>query len=611
MEAKKFEFKAEMKQLLDILVHSLYTNKDVFIRELVSNSSDALNKIRFKKLTDSNIRDIDSELRIDITTDKENGTFTISDSGIGMDESDLQNALGTIASSGTSKFIEGLKESGGKIDGQSMIGKFGVGFYSVFMATDEVTIDTLKADKDSKALKWISNGEEGYTISEGSREERGTTITFKVKDDAKDYLEDWKLKSVIEKYSAFIDYPIYVNGERGNTQKAIWHKSKDDVSQDELNEFYKFISNDYKDPLTDIWLNIEGTVNFKSILFLPSNAPINPFSRDFETVLHLYTSNVFISSDTDELLPEYLKFVKGVVDTDDLPLNVSREVTQNSPVVSKIRDILTSRVLKRLEEMAKDEPDNFEIFFKEFGSIFKTGVNSEFKHKDTILELLRFNTLKEGDKLVSLSGYVDSMKDGQKEIYYLLANSYQAGVQHPHSEAFKKKGYDVLILSDPIDPFVVPGLMKYKDFDIKSIEDAELPDTNDESKEDDTDKAPDTVIEIFKEILGERVEDVVTSSKLVDSPVSLKGSSGMDSHTERMMKMMDKNFKSPKKTLEVNTSHQLIKNIHKQYITGEDKAKITQTVNHLLDSALLTEGYLENPYEYVKKVYDVLTETTN
>lgn len=609
MAAKEYQFKAEMKQLLDILVHSLYTNKDVYIRELVSNSSDALNKVRFTKLTDNSIRDFDQELRIDINIDKEAGTFEISDTGIGMDEEDLINNLGTIASSGTSKFIETLKQGKETIDGQKMIGRFGVGFYSVFMVTDEVVIDTLKANPDSKALRWISTGADGFKIEDSDRDKRGTSIKFKLKDDEKEFAEEWKIKSIINRYSAFIDYPIFINGERVNTQKAIWHRSKDEVKDEELNEFYKFVSHDYENPLSDLWLNIEGVVNFKSILFIPSKAPANLFAQDFETNIHLYSSNVFISSNTKELVPEYLKFIKGVVDTEDLPLNVSRESTQNSPVISKIKDILTSRLLKQLETMKDKELDKYKQFFDEFGSMFKTGINSDFKHRDQILDLLLFKTSKSEDSWKSLDEYIQNADSEKKEIYYVTAGSYDAAKNHPHLEAFNKKGLEVLLLGDPIDPFVIPGLGKYKDFELKSIENVEL-DNDGDSNESEEEKAPDAVVEVFKEVLGDRVEDVKISTKLVDSPVALAGSSGMDSQMERMMRMMDKDFKAPKKVLEINPSHPLIKNIHKMYIAGTDKESINKTVNHILDSALLTEGYLDNPYEYVKRMYDLMAQAT-
>jgi len=610
METKDYQFKAEMKQLLDILVHSLYTNKDVFLRELISNSSDALNKARFAKLTNSQILDFDAELRIDINVDNEKGVFEITDTGIGMNEDDLINNLGTIASSGTSKFIESLKQNDKKIDGQSMIGRFGVGFYSVFMVTDEVVIETLAADTGSKALKWVSKGADGFSISESDKKTRGTSIRFTLKEDEKEFASDWKIKSIINTYSAFIDYPIYINGEQANNQKAIWHRSKDELKDEELTEFYKFISHDYDNPLSDIWLNIEGNINFKSILFIPKKAPANLFSQDFETNLHLYTSNVFISSSTKELLPEYLKFMKGVVDTEDLPLNVSREVTQNSPVVSKIRDILTSRVLKHLENMSKDSPEDYKTFFVEFGSMFKTGINSEFKHRDKILDLLRFRTTRSDNEWVSFDTYIDNIQGDKKEIYYVTAGSYESAKNHPHLEAFKKKDIEVLLLGDPIDPFVIPGINKYKDYDLKSIENVEL-ESDSENSEEQADKAPDSVIEIFKEVLGDKVEDVKISTKLVDSPVALAGSDGMDSQMEKMMRMMDKDFKLPKKVLEINPSHLLIKNIHRMYLAGNNKSEIENNINHIFDSALLTEGYLENPYSYVRRMYDLMAEATS
>jgi molecular chaperone HtpG len=382
------------------------------------------------------------------------------------------------------------------------------------------------------------------------------------------------------------------------------------VESDELNEFYKFVSHDYEEPLSDLWLNIEGNVNFKSILFIPKKAPANLFAQDFETNIHLYSSNVFISSNTKEIMPEYLKFIKGVVDTEDLPLNVSRESTQNSPVVAKIKDILTSRLLKHLAGMKEDKSEDYRQFFEEFGAMFKTGVNSEFKHRDQILDLLLFKTTKSDDNWKSLDEYIETADSDKKEIYYVTAGSYDAAKNHPHLEAFNKRGIEVLLLGDPIDPFVIPGIGKYKEYELKSIENVELDEEKTEDKSEDSEKAPDTVAEVFKEVLGDRVEDVKISTKLVDSPVALAGSSGMDSQMERMMRMMDKDFKAPKKVLEINPSHPLIRNIHRMYIGGGNKEEINRTVNHILDSALLTEGYLENPYDYVKRMYDMMAEAT-
>jgi molecular chaperone HtpG len=378
--AMEFEYKAEMKQLLKLIVNSLYTNQEIFIRELVSNASDALNKARFRRLTDTNMYQPEKELRIDIKVDKDKELFSIEDSGIGMTKNDLISQIGTVASSGTLEFLTKVKEEKKSLDG-NLIGQFGVGFYSVFMVTDQVTIETRHADNNDRGWKWESSGEDKFSIEENDKKDRGTTISFKLKDDYKEYYEPERVKSILQKYSNFVDFPVYVNGEKVNIVTALWQRSKEDVKEDELNEFYKFISNDYQEPLDHLHLSIEGVPNFKALLFIPQTAPPMLF-RDFnEKNLQLYSSNVFIQDDCKELLPDYLKFIRGVVDTEDLSLNVSRETTQHSPVIAKIKRILTGKILSWLEDIAKSNDDKYMKFYNNFGPLFKSGANSDFENK--------------------------------------------------------------------------------------------------------------------------------------------------------------------------------------------------------------------------------------
>lgn len=610
--AKTFEYKAEMKQLLKLIVHSLYTHPEVFLRELVSNSSDALNKVRFKKLTDSSIIDPESELRIDIKLDKDNKQFTIEDNGIGMTEDDLKNQLGTVASSGTLKFLESLKKENKPFDA-SMIGKFGVGFYSIFMVTDEVSVETRYAEVGSKAYRWISSGEENYSIEEIEKEGRGTKITFKLKDEYDNFADDYSVKSILKKYSNFVDYPLYVNNERVNTIVAIWQKKKEEISDEEANEFYKFISNDFQEPLDYLPLSIEGTINFKALIFFPQTAPPMLFRESGEKTLQLYSSKVFIQDDAKELLPEYLRFVKGVVDSEDLPLNVSREVTQSSPLLTKIKNIITGKILSKLEEWAEKDEDKYNKFFNQFGSLFKTGVNSDFSNKDRIIELLRFSSSKtESDKFTSFNGYVSRMKSDQDKIYYSTGDSIERIKRNPKLEYFNHNDIEVIYLTDPVDIFTIPYINEYDKKEIISIDKAQVKKNNEgEQKEKLDEQQSGSLISKFKEVLSDKVEDVKVSSRLVESPVALvAGEQGMDAHMEKMMQAMDSNFTSSKKVLEINTSHALIKNLSQLYIADANSQKLIDSIEQLFESALLLDGYLASPNDFVNRMHSFMEEAT-
>jgi molecular chaperone HtpG len=611
-KAQSFQYKAEMKQLLDILIHSLYTNPDVFLRELISNSSDALNKIRFRKLTDSNVLDVDAELKITLEFDKEAGTFSISDTGIGMTHDDLINRIGTVAGSGTAEFVKNIKE-GEKIDAD-MIGRFGVGFYSVFMVTDECVIETRHADPDSKGYRWVSHGEDNFTVEEIEKAERGTKISFKLKDEYKEYAEDYKVKSVLNKYSNFVDFPIYIGEEKVNAVKALWHKKDSEIEEKEYEEFYKFISNDFQEPLGHLKFDIEGRVNFKAMIFIPAFAPPTLFQDRDAKNLQLYSSNVFIQDDNPNLLPDYLKFLKGVVDTEDLPLNVSREVTQNSPVVAKISDIITGKILTYFEKMADKEPEKYDKFWSQFGTMFKLGANSDFSNKERIMELLRFeSSTTEAGKTTSLNSYISKADTDQDTIYYIAGNSRDGVEKNPNLEYFKNKGIEVLYLLDPTDLFVVPYLHEYEGKKFQSIDKADIEidktDENEENKLEDDKKT--SLIEFIKNELGDKVEDVIESKRLVDSACTLVvGEKGMDPQMEKMMQMMDKNFSASKRIFEVNMSHPLIKNLSAMHSADAESKKLKDAVNQLFNGAMLIEGYLKDPADFVKIMTDMMVDAT-
>ncbi|KAA3660758.1 MAG: molecular chaperone HtpG [Calditrichaeota bacterium] len=613
-QAQEFEYKAEMKQMLHLIIHSLYTNKEIFLRELISNASDALNKIRFRMLTDKDVLDADADLKIQIEVNKDEHTLSIRDSGIGMTHDDLVERIGTVASSGTLEFVKQMQEQGKQLNAE-MIGQFGVGFYSVFMVTDEVTLETRAADQDSKGFRWKSDGGGTYSIEEIDKADRGTKITFKLKEDAWEFAEDYRVQHIIKKYSNFVDFPVFVGEEKVNTVEALWHRPKDDIKEDELNEFYKFVSNDYQEPAAHLQINIEGAVNFKSLLFIPESAPMNFFRNpdDFDSI-HLYSNKIFIQDNCKELLPDYLRFIKGVVDTEDLPLNVSREVTQSSPVMVKIKNTLTTKILAFLKDMAAKEPEKFEKFNTNFGILFKSGVNSDFTNRDKIIELLRFESTKtEKGKSTSLKDYVSRMGENQKEIYFISGDHRESLEKNPKLEYFKKNDIEVLLLSEPIDVFIVPGINEYDKKALKSIDKADLDLSSDEKdeKEELNEDLAKSLIDVIKETLGDKVEDVVASKRLVDSAVTLvSGKDGMDPQMEKMMKMMNQEFSGSKRILEVNMKHGVIKNLSRLNLASSTDPLLRKTILQLYESAELLEGNLESPNEFVARMTELLEQAT-
>ncbi len=610
---QKYEYQAELKELLHLIVHSLYTHPEVFMRELISNASDALNKVRFRMLTDKDILDAEADLEIRINVDSKEHTISIEDSGIGMTKEDLIKRIGTVASSGTVEFLKELQKDKKNLDAQ-LIGQFGVGFYSVFMVTDEVVIETRHADKDSVGLRWKSDGKGSFTIEEIDKPRRGTKIYFKLKDDAKEFAEEHRIKHIIQKYSNFVDFPIKLNNETVNRVEALWHKNKSEIKEEELNEFYKFISNDFQDPLGHLHLSIEGAVNFKALVFIPQSAPPVMFRPEEERGLHLYSNKIFIQDDCKDLLPDYLRFVRGVVDTEDLPLNVSREVTQSSPVMAKIRQTLVNKILALLEDWAKNEPSKYETFYKNFGPIFKLGVNSDYSNRERLIELLRMeSTMTEKGHLTSLKDYVSRMNTDQKEIYYLSGESRDLLEKNPNLEYFTKREIEVLLLTDPVDVFVIPSIGEYDKKPLKSIEKADL--DLEKDQDDQTERLNEnltkSLIEVFKETLGDRVEDVIESKRLVDSPATLVvGKEGLDPQMERMMKMMQKDFSGSKRILEINTAHPLIKNLSRLNMGNSTDPLLRKSILQLYEGALLIDGNLSSPTDFVNRMTEIMIEAT-
>jgi molecular chaperone HtpG len=609
--AEQFTYKAEMQQLLHLIIHSLYTHPEVFLRELISNSSDALNKMRFRTLTDTAIVSPEAELAIRITTDKDNKRLIIEDTGCGMSREELIENLGTVAKSGTLEFLQSIRDNQQSAQGD-LIGQFGVGFYSVFMVTDEVTVETRNADIDGKAWKWSSSGTGTYSIEPSDKELRGTTISFTLRDDHKEFAEDYRIKSIIKKYSNYVDFPIYLNDEKVNSVTAIWHKKSADITEEELEEFYKYATNDFDKPLGHIHLSLEGAVEFKALLFVPSVAPMNMFRDLDERSAHLYANKVLIQQHCKDVLPEYLRFVRGVVDTPDLPLNVSREVTQNSPIMAKIRSVITGKVLSLLEDWAENDPQKYATFYKNFGMMLLLGINNDYANRERIIKLLRFtSTVTDGETRISLADYVSRMKTDQKEIYYVSGDNRAQVLGNPSIEYFVKNGYEVLLFTDPVEVFTAPYIGEFDGKRLVPADKADLPDAQAKEQTPEQNENTSSIIEIFKSTLGDVIEDVRTSQRLVSSAVALvAGKEGLDPHMEKMMKMMDKDFTPTKKVLEINPQHQLITNLMTLAKNNPDDARVSDAVKQLYDAALLMDGALTNPTDFINRMTQFMTKAT-
>ena len=611
-QVEEFQFQAEMEQLLHLIVHALYTHREIFLRELISNASDALNKIRFRMLTDKHVLDPDADLKITIEVDPKEGTFAIEDSGIGMTREELIREIGTVARSGTLEFLKQLQQQKGAVDA-SLIGQFGVGFYSVFMVAEEVTIETRHADPESRGYRWRSRGTGTFSIEEIERPHRGTRISFKLKEDAREFSEPERVKQIIKRYSNFVDFPIYLGKEQVNRVTALWQLPKGEIKEEELAEFYKFIANDFNPPLAHLHLSLEGAVSFKALLFIPETAPPLFLREDLEKSVHLYSRKVLIQEHSKELLPEYLRFVRGVVDSEDVPLNVSREWVQSSPVITKIRQVLTGKILSWLEELAKNEPRKYLTFYRNFGSLFKMGVNADFEHRDRIVKLLRFDTTQtEPDEPISLQQYVERMKSDQKAIYYLSGEHRDLLMKNPKLEYFLANQIEVILLTDPVDVFVMPSIGSFEGKPIQSIEQAELETgTSESSGEALSSNLADNLLNVFKQVLGDRVEDVVVSRRLVNSPVILvAGKEGLDSQMEKMMKLLDRDFKASKKVLEINPTHPLIKNLARLALGDGQNMLLHKCILQLYQGAQLLEGHLESPAEFVQRMTEIMQEAT-
>jgi molecular chaperone HtpG len=615
---EKMEFQAEVKQLLHLMIHSLYSHKEIFLRELISNSSDAIDKARYESLTQADILGEDKTFRIKVSVDKDKKVLKLTDNGVGMTRQELIQNIGTIASSGTRRFVEKL--TGDQKKDMGLIGQFGVGFYSVFMVADKVIMTTKRLGSSEAAVRWESTGDGTYTLEEAAKEDRGTELEIHVKDGEEEFLEDWRIRSIIRKYSEYITHPIYLldkdgKEERLNDKPPIWKRPKSEITAEQYEEFYRHIAMGEDKPLAWSHNQVEGALEYTTLLYIPGKAPYDLFQPERQNGLNLYVKRVFIMNDCKELVPTWLRFVKGVVDSEDLPLNVSREILQKNAVIQKINKSATKKVLQLLETMAKEDKEKYRTFWKEFGTVMKEGFHMNWENLDELKRLVRFESSKtpEGE-YVGLEEYVPRMKDGQKDIYYITGESRQGVDRSPHLEVFKTKDIEVLYLVDPIDEWVVQGLTEFDGKKLVNVAKGDL-DLGDLSKEEkETRKEAEgqykDFMKDFQDKMGEVLKEVRVTTRLKESPaVLVSGEEDLGANMERILKMARQNVTASKRILEINPDHPIIKNLRKLHEADAASPKLKDWYALLVDQALLAEGSeIKDPAGYVSRVNVLLTE---
>jgi molecular chaperone HtpG len=625
-------FEAEVKQLLQLMIHSLYSNKEIFLRELISNASDAADKLRFAALGNDALYEGDSALKIRIEFDKTGRTLSISDNGIGMTRDEVRENIGTIARSGTRKFFESL--TGDAARDSQLIGQFGVGFYSAFIVADRVTLETRKAgDAADQGVRWESAGEGEFTLESIQRPEHGTTVTLHLREGDDDFLDSWRLRSIIRKFSDHISLPILMKKENPaeakedddsvvesvpqdewetvNSASALWAKAREEITDDQYNEFYKHVSHDFQEPLTRLHSKVEGSNEYTLLLYLPTRAPFDLWDRDSKHGVKLYVRKIFIMEGSEKLMPRYLRFVRGVIDSDSLPLNVSREILQEDKLLEKIRSGAVKKVLGLLEDLVKNEPARYQQFWNEFGQVIKEGPIEDFKNKERIAKLLRFaSTHNDNDaQNVSLDDYISRMQEGQDKIYYITAENYASAKNSPHLEIFRRKGLEVLLLSDRVDDWLVGYLTDYEGKHLQSVAKGDLDLgalANEEEKKiaEEQGKALEPVIERIRKVLADRISDVKISSRLIDSPACLISDVyGMSRTMEKLMKNMGQTMPTTKPIFEINPDHALVNRL-----TAEtDDNRFGELAHILYDQAVLSEGgQLDDPASFVKRLNGLL-----
>jgi len=602
---EKHGFQAEVRQLLDIVIHSLYTDREIFVRELVSNAADALEKLRLKQLTESSIYKGDQPLEINITTDEENNTLTIADHGIGMTREELSENLGTIAHSGTKAFLEALKEKGE--NNADVIGQFGVGFYSAFMAADTVDVYTHSWDESGESLKWSSDGATGYTIEEVDAQDRGAKIVIHLKEGMEEFAKAETIKTILEKYSNFVAFPVLLNGERVNKVDAVWMKPKSEVTEEEYNEFYKFIAHAWDEPRYTMHFSADAPLAINALLFVPNENQEQFGMGQMEAGVSLYCRKVLIDSKPDKLLPEWLRFLRGVIDSADLPLNISRESMQDSALIQKLNKLITKRFLKFLDKQSKDDVEKYNDFYAKFSRFLKEGIATSFEHQEQLANLLRFeSSMTEPGETTSFAEYIDRSKDGQEEIYFLVGASRDVIENGPYLEAFKARGIEVAFFTDHVDQYVFDSMPEFKGKKIVSADRAEIElDDIDAEGEALSDKELTKLSDWMQNSLGDRVEKVEAGKRLVNSPVAaLTPKDAPNAQMRAMMKAMGQEIPEPKVTIEVNPRHEVIKNL--AALTEKDADLAELVAQQLTDNALLAAGMLDNPQEMVTRLNDLL-----
>jgi len=605
-------FKAETRQILDILIHSLYNEREVFLRELVSNASDALTRMNFEMLTNRNVLDADAELKIMITADPEKRTLTVKDTGVGMTETELIENLGTIAQSGARNFIKAVED--GQQNVSDIIGQFGVGFYSAFMIADSIRVVSRSYQPDAEAAAWISSGEDTFSIEPAQKTDRGTEVIIQLKEDASEFAEEQRLRQIIQRHSDYVPFPIYLNDnpEQVNHQTALWRQSPHQVEGEEYEKFYRQFSMNFEPPITYAHMAVDAPVQMYSLLFFPSTAEHNIFSARKQDGLKLYARKVLIQEYCQDLLPKCFRFVDGVVDSEDLPLNVSRESVQSTRVMGQLEKLITSKVIDTLKKLGEDEPEKYEISWKNFRHFIKEGIATDFEHYEKLLPLLRFYSLKSPDKWISLETYVKEMKEGQNKIYFLLGDENASLIHSPHLEAFRHNDYDVLLLSDSLDPFMLLRFKKFGEFELVNITamDAELPKVEKEDSEQKSDRlAEDKIqylIDLFKTHLGDRVSEVKTTDRLVESPARLVDPQGtLPQEMQRVYHLLEKEYQVPQKILEINPDNPILK-----HLAGQDQHEscVKDIVEQIYENALLIEGLHPDPASMILRIQRLMEQ---
>ena len=619
-------YQAEMQQLLHIIVHSLYSEREIFLRELISNASDALNKLKFETLTHQDVRDVDAPLEITLSVDKNAPAVTVSDTGAGMTRAEIVANLGTIARSGTLEWVKAVasqRPAGESAPRSEMIGQFGVGFYSVFMVAKRVVVDSCPADPAQPATRWVSEGGGSYELLPSPRTRRGTEIRVELKAGCEEFASAARVEDVVKRYSAFVPHPVRLDGRRLNDQEAIWFQAKGGVTEDQYREFYKFLTHDGDDPLVWLHLSIDAPVQFRALLYIPRHLTNEVLYSAGSNGLQLYASRVMIQQECQELLPTYLRFFRGVVDSEDLPLNVSREMVQKSPLLGKLRTALAGRVLRELKALADGDAGRYAGFWKQYGKVLKEGVAADLANRDKLLELARFASSggKDADELTTLKDYVSRMREGQKEILYFSGPSREAIERNPNLEFFRKHGLEVLYLSDRgVDDFMMAGLHEFEGKPFASIDNADLEAFKAgafKATEAPASAVPqgelDSLIAYLKQALGDRISGVTVSKRLVESPATLVNPDNLPGNLQKVMRMIDREFKATPKVLEINAGHPLIHNMARFVPAAEgsgERILLHELAEQLLDNCLLVDGQIEHPERMIARIQDFMTRAS-